>query len=137
MEKREKWEMDLLIDGSSPAVVGGGGGKRARGGGESEGEGEAPRKVSPSVGRKERVPSGVEVMELDDDEEEEVQVVQPGPSKFKPLTTSASKPNAPATTAEDTHCYLVRLSLLLRVVSQELTSRADSACGANLRPRRT
>ncbi|ORY77597.1 SNF2 family N-terminal domain-domain-containing protein [Leucosporidium creatinivorum] len=105
-------EVDMEIDGSSPVVAPGK--KRSRvvqSDGEEEQE-EAPRKVSPVVGRKDRVEQ-VEMMELDDDDEEDDDVQVMGPpkvagkpvgSKFKGL--SSLKGVVKTEEGEEMHCYL-------------------------------
>lgn len=131
---KEKWEMEVLIDGSSP-VVGrkdsGGKGKRTRVIESDDDEGSAddaapPRKVSPIATRQERVKPVVTMMELvDDEEEEEVQVMLPPPKgkaavklpsgaggKFKGLISSLHGGKSQAE-KEETHYYTVSSSVVL------------------------
>lgn len=130
--KGKSREVVMEIDSDSPDV--GAGKKRSRiiQSDEEEGdeEDQAPRKVSPSVGRKERVPvRQVEMMELvddEDEEEDEVQVMGPPKaagkavgSKFKGLALSL-KGRVKAEEVEEMHCYLVSRRLPSAPSAKEL-----------------
>lgn len=126
---KEKWEMEVLIDGSSPDVARKHSVEKKRtrviesDEDEEEGEEAPPKKVSPSIGRQDRIKPMVQMMELVDGDKEDdpdVQIMGP-PSKVRPagkLPSAAGSTfkglassigvNKSQQNLDDTHYYLVR-----------------------------
>ena len=122
--------MEVLIDGSSPAVARKDSVEKKRtriieSEDEEEGEeGGPPKKISPIVGRQDRIKPVVQMLELvdddgdDDDDDVDVQVMPPpkvkvavnlasgSGSKFKALTSSVGAGKSQAD-RDETHYYLV------------------------------